>query len=199
MLQFPDLRPHPLTRMLAAAIVFLTIVGSSAGLTAAQTADATPTPSAAPLTGTIKTVDYPIAIHEGTCESPIAQPAYTLTNATPWAEGAEKTVVVGVNPGPAVPVSESAITVKLDDLTSSPHVLAVHASAEAYGTLVACGPIAGIEQDNRLVIQLAPVDGGTVAGVAVIEKGDGLHVKLGDTTFDLKQDQVKVTVYLTGV
>ncbi len=121
---------------------------------------------------------------------------HTLTNATSWAEGAVDTVTVGVNPGPAVPVSETAFTAKLDDLAASPHVLAVHASAEDYGTIVACGPIAGIEHDNRLVIRLAPVNGGMIAGVAVIEKGDGLHLHLGDRTVDLKQDQVKVTVYL---
>ncbi len=186
---------RPLIRFLTAAFVVLVMIGSSVGLTTAQNANATPTP--APLTGTIKTAEYPIAIHAGTCESPIAQPAYPLTNATPWGEGAEETTVAGVNPGPAVPVSESAITAKMDDLTASPHVLAVHASAGDYGTLVACGQIAGIEYDNRLVIRLAPVNGGTIAGVAVIEKGDGLHVKLGDRTFDLKQDQVRIAVYLT--
>lgn len=188
----PQPHPRPLPRLLAATFVVLAMFGSSIGLISAQTA----TPGPAPLTGTIKTVDYPIAIHEGTCESPIAQPAYTLTNATSWAEGAVDTVAVGVNPGPAVPVSETAFTAKLDDLAASPHVLAVHASAEDYGTIVACGPIAGIEHDNRLVIRLAPVNGGMIAGVAVIEKGDGLHLHLGDRTVDLKQDQVKVTVYL---
>ncbi|MGI8483268.1 MAG: hypothetical protein ACR2OU_03280 [Thermomicrobiales bacterium] len=188
-------RSHPLAPLLAAAFTVLALTGNGVRLTAAQTSNATPTP--APLTGTIKTADYPIAIHEGTCESPIAQPAYPLTDATPWGKGAEETTVAGVNPGPAVPVSESAITAKLDDLTATPHVLAVHASAGDYGTLVACGQIAGIEYDNRLVIRLAPVNGGTISGIAVIEKGDGLHVKLGDRTFDLKQDQIRVTVYLT--
>ena len=192
---FPHLRPRPLARLFVAAFLVLIMVGSTVGPTAAQAATATPTP--APLTGTIKTVDYPIAIHEGTCESPIAQPAYTLTNATPWAVGAEDTVEVGINPGPAVPVSESTLTAKLDHLTSLPYVLAVHASAEDYGTIVACGPIAGIEHDKRLVIQLTSVNGGMISGVAVIEKGDGLHLDLGDKTFDLKRDQVKVTVYLT--
>lgn len=78
----------------------------------------TSTPILVAPVGTIRTVDYPIPIHQGTCESPVAQPDYTLTNATSWTVDNEKAKEVGVNPDPLVPVSESAITARLDDLTT---------------------------------------------------------------------------------
>lgn len=172
--------------------IALTLLAGNIGFAAAQTS----TPILVAPVGTIGTVDYPISIHQGTCESPVAHPDYTLTNAT-WTVDNEKAKEVGVNPDPLVPVSESAITARLDDLTSTPYVLAVHASPDEYGTIVACGQIAGTGLDGKLVIRLTSVGDASVAGVAVIEKGKGLSLNLDKDSFDLKDDQARITVYLS--
>ncbi len=124
--------------------IALTLLAGNIGFAAAQTS----TPILVAPVGTIGTGDYPISIHQGTCESPVAQPDYTLTNATPWAVDNEKAKEVGVNPDPLVPVSES-------------------------------------------------VGDASVAGVAVIEKGKGLSLNLDKDSFDLKDDQARITVYLS--
>jgi hypothetical protein len=186
--------------------IALTLLAGNIGFAAAQTS----TPILVAPVGTIGTVDYPISIHQGTCESPVAQPDYTLTNATPWAvdneNAKEKEIGVNLNPDPlvpVVPVSESAITAKFDDVTGTPYVLAmpavpaVHASPEGYETIVACGEIAGTGLDGKLVIRLASVGDGNVAGIAVIEKGKGLSLNLDKDSFDLKDDQARITVYLS--
>jgi len=57
----------------------------------------------------------------------------------------------------------------MDDLTGTPHVVAVHASPEEYGTVVACGEIAGYLNDGQLVFALRSVDGSAVSGIAILD------------------------------
>jgi len=181
-----------LRRSLALALVTLTLAGTSAGLAAAQEGVATPGPATA-----IANEVNPVAIHQGTCESPVGQPAFMLQDATPWGSSDDAPTVVGTNPGPPVAVSESEISASLDDLTTTPYVVAVHASADDYGTIVACGQIAGIERAGALVIQLAAAGDSTVSGIAVIEQNDGLHLDLGDDrNIQITEDKLDITVYL---
>jgi len=183
---------HALRRSFALALVTLTLAGTSAGLAAAQAA-VTPSPA----TTTSANAVNPVAIHQGTCTSPVGQPAYMLEDATPWGSGDEAPTVVGTNPGPPVAVSQSEISASLDDLTTTPYVVAVHASADDYGTIVACGQIAGIEHAGALVIQLAAAGDSTVSGIAVIEQNDGLHLNLGDDrNIQITEDKLAITVYL---
>ena len=67
-------------RLLTGTFIALTLLAGNIGFAAAQTS----TPILVAPVGTIRTVDYPISIHQGTCESPVAQPDYTFTNATSW-------------------------------------------------------------------------------------------------------------------
>jgi len=182
---------HALRRSLALALVTLTLAGTTAGPAAAQEA-ATPSPA----TTTANAVS-PVAIHQGTCASPVGQPAFMLEDATPWGSGDDAPTVVGTNPGSPVAVSQSEISASLDDLTATPYVVAVHASADDYGTIVACGQIAGTEHAGALVIQLAAAGDSTVSGIAVIEQTDGLHLNLGDDrNIQITEDKLDITVYL---
>lgn len=184
---------HALRRSLALALVTLTLAGASVSLAAAQEG-ATPSPAT---TTTSANAVNPIAIHQGTCESPVGQPAYMLEDPTPWGSGGDDTTTIGTNPGPPVAVSKSEISASLDALTSTPYVVAVHANADDYGTIVACGQIAGIERDGTLVIQLTAADDSGVSGIAVIEQNNGLHLDLGDDrTIQITEDKLDITVYL---
>jgi hypothetical protein len=163
------LRTRLLPTLFAAVLVLL--VSASA---AAQ--NATPTDIGAPSEG------YPVAIHEGSCEEPTEEPAWQMeeTAVSIGVDQEEPTVV-----GEAVtrPVFETTGTldVSFDDLAGSAHVIAVHASADDFGTVVACGAIAGIEVDGQLVVALVPAGDSDVSGVAMITRDD---------------DQTQVTVYI---
>ena len=66
--------------------------------------------------------------------------------------------------------SSGEIDKKLDDLANEGNVIAVHASPDDYATLVACGQIAGVKEDGKVAIALAPVGDSTTVGVAILEE-----------------------------
>lgn len=138
--------------------------------------DATPqaTP-AGPSTG------YPVAIHSGTCGDLSAEPAYQIGEAitfgvgdegepeTIGAEGGVTTVLLGVS---------ATVDSDLETLGSDGHAIAVHAGPDD-ATVIACGPIAGAVNDGELALAIAPIEDGTVVGVAVLnEDGDETMAKV---------------------
>ena len=124
---------------------------------------------------------YPIAIHEGTCNNPVAEPAWQIDDAVSIGVDQEEPEVIGLQASRVVTEATGTVDVSLDDLGGSEHVVAVHASPDEFGTLVACGHIAGIKDDGQLVIALAPVGESEVSGIAVLQE-DG--------------DQTELTVYV---
>jgi hypothetical protein len=145
------------------------------GSAAAQDATPAATPGGPP-------EGYPVAIHQGSCAEPTAQPAFDLGNATaPGTDQGGEVETIGQQAGPILLVSSSTVEIALDDLGAQPHVIAVHASPDDYETIVACGQIGGIKADGRIAFALEPVGSSTTVGVAILEEDD---------------DQVQSTVYV---
>ena len=164
------------TAPLFAAVLLL---GSSSAIASQAT------PAAGDSTGG----NYPVAIHQGTCEMPTAQPAYQLDNTTPFGADQPDATVLGTPTGVPVLTSKGSIDATLEDVANGGNVLAIHASPEMFGTIIACGQIAGPNIDGKLTIALQPVGDSTVTGVAILgEDSTGL---LG-----LGKDQIAVTVYV---
>lgn len=164
--------------------LFFAVMLSFLSLSAVAAQSATPQVTPAGPSG-----GYPIAVHEGTCQSPTAEPAWDVGNAITIGSDQDSPDMVGQPVGAPVLQVTKAIDVKLDDLGNQPYVLAVHASADDYDTIVACGQIAGVNQDGKLVIALAPVGGGTVNGIATLDSDTSGVLGIG-------KDQTNVTVYL---
>lgn len=151
---------------------------------AATAQDGTPGTTDAPAAG------YPVAVHEGTCADPTAQPAFEIGDAVPRGSDSEDEVeTIGIMPIAEIFGIGSTLDTTLDDMSETVHVIAVHASAEDFGTVIGCGQIAGVEQDGRVVVALAPTSGGTITGIAFVDTDEAGLLGLGD-------EQVQVTVYL---
>lgn len=163
--------------LLGIIALMLSVVGG----TAAQ--DATPTPGP-----TSSAPNYPVAIHEGTCSSPIAQPKWDVSNAQVIGTGSDSVDQLGSG---GTPVYQASATVdaKLDDVASSPYVIAVHASPEDYSTIVACGVVAGPKVDGKLVVALTAVSGSGISGIATLDEDTSGVLGIG-------KDQIKVTAYV---
>jgi hypothetical protein len=172
-----EIRKHVLTSICAAA---LTLLVAPAAMAQESTVEATP---GGPSEG------YPVAIHEGTCDNPSAEPAWQLDDALSIGVGQEDPEVVGAEVTRPVAATSGALDVSFDDLTGSEYVVAVHASPDEFGTLAACGGIAGIVEDGKLVIALAPVGASGVSGVAILDRDDAGFLDLGE-------DQTQLSAYI---
>jgi hypothetical protein len=181
--------PRHAIRGFVAALVASALLATVAGV-AAQ--DATPTPAS------IDRASYPISIHAGTCDDPVAQPlGTTLDTEVAGLDGGER---AGVSDEAPVLTATGTVDASLDDLTGTPHVVAVHASADAYGTIVACGEIAGYTEDGRLVVALRSVDGSEVSGIAILDDGPSfLNEVLRDFDLDLGIDLGSGELTLTAL
>jgi len=167
-------------------VTLLALCASMALLGSSVSAQAT-TPAATPGG---PSAGYPVAIHNGTCDNPTAEPAWKLDDAIGVGIGSDNTPdTIGVVKGAPVLESSTKVSVKLDDLGKDPHVIAVHASAEKYGTIIACGTIGGVKDNGKVVISLTAVNGSTVVGVAILDEDNSGVLGLG-------KDQTQVTVYL---
>jgi len=144
--------------------------------------DASPSPASSETT-------HPVAVHEGTCDDPVAQPAAEVADTAAIGAGSDDPEVVGEPTGPGILEANATIDGSLDDFTGAPHVIAVHASATDYDTIVACGQIAGVKEDGKLVVALTPVDESGVTGIATLDEDTSGVLGLGD-------DELKITVYL---
>jgi hypothetical protein len=168
------------------ALLGLMTVGISSAMAqsdASPAGDETPTPTlpATPpeqAATAVAQLNYPVAVHQGTCESPTAQPAYELDNAAPYGEGVDGAEVLGTSATSPVLSVNGSIDVSLDDVVNGTHVIAVHASPETFGTIVACGGIAGTLADGKLVVALQPVGDSTLSGIAILEEGDETNVTI---------------------
>jgi hypothetical protein len=173
-----------LIRFLTAALFAVLLTAIAASTSSAQTATPQATPGG-PSAG------YPVAIHNGTCNNITAEPAWKLDDATGVgiSDNGKTPDTLGTAQGAPVLESSTKIDVKLDDLGSGPHVVAVHASAEKYNDIIACGTIGGVKDNGKVVIPLVPVNGSTVVGIAILDEDNSGVLGLG-------KDQTQVTVYL---
>ena len=170
--------PISVTRRLAIGASILAS-GLFAGAATAQ--EATPT---------LPTEGFPVAIHQGTCDDLTAQPNYEIANAVTHGSNNEEAESIGSAEAlPVVLGASATIESSLNDLADEGNAIAVHASADDYGTIVACGNIAGMKDEGKLVVALNSEDDSTVVGVAILDEDNAGALGLGD-------DQVKATVYL---
>jgi hypothetical protein len=134
-------------------------------------------------------MDYPVAVHEGTCNDMTQKPAWDFDNATPIGENSDDAEAIGSHATNPILETSGTIDTKLDDLGETAYSLAIHASSDDYATIVACGEIGGAKVDGKLVIALAPVGKSLVTGVAIFDSDNSGVLGLGD-------EQTKVTVYV---
>jgi hypothetical protein len=143
--------------------------------------DATQTPTMAAAGGP-PPVAHPVALHQGTCQQPVAEPAFDLGTAGPPTDEAGQVIPAqGVQTGP--PLLEAVadgLEFNLGDtlVSGQPYVVLVHESAQNYTTLLACGELAGPFTDDNLAVALRPINNAGFAGVATFSGG-------GDTTSSL--------------
>lgn len=133
---------------------------------------------------------YPVAIHAGSCDDLTAQPNFEIANAVTFGVDDDDVETIGTaGSEPAILSASATIDDSLNDLANDGNAVAVHASADDYDTVIACGTIAGIKDDGKLVIALNSTDDATVVGIAILDEDNSGVLGLGD-------DQVKATVYL---
>jgi len=132
---------------------------------------------------------YPVGIHEGTCANPTAEPAWQTDDAVAIGVDDDEPEVIGTDITRTVAETTATLDVTLDDLAGSEHVVAIHASPDQFGTIVACGQIAGIKEDGKLVVALAEVGDSAVTGVAILDEDESGFLGLGD-------EQTQMTVYI---
>ena len=150
---------RPVIRALIATFAAASLLAASLVAVAAQGATPTPVSSEQP--------SYPVSIHAGTCDDLTAQPiGPTLDTEIAGLDGGER---AGISDEGPILVASGTVERSMDDLTGTPHVVAVHASPADYGTVVACGEVAGYVDDGRLVFALRGVDGSDVAGIAIFD------------------------------
>lgn len=156
------------------ALLTLLMLGVAPGL--AQQATPTPPPGSPPASSG---GELPVAVHPGTCPQPTPEPEFTLTNTIVAGSEVAEAEVVGETPGPSVLASSSAADIALADLAGSPRVIAVHQSPDEFGTLVACGTIAGLLSDGTMTVSLQEVEGSGISGVAILqEDGDQTNISV---------------------
>jgi len=150
------------------AMAIATILSVGLASTFAQQATPTPEPGAA------QGVDYPVAVHEGTCPMPTPEPAFDLSNTIVAGSDVAEGEQVGQTTGqPALVSGNPGVEVSIDDLTASPYAIAIHKSPDEFQTLVACGAIAGTLADGQLVVTLQPVQGSGISGIAFLTEEEG--------------------------
>jgi hypothetical protein len=156
----------------------------SCGIVTVAAQDATPgsTP-AGPSAG------YPVAIHEGTCDDPKAEPVMQFEDATATPADNDAANVVGQAVSGVLLLSSGTVDLTFQDVTDAPYVIAVHASPEAFGTIVACGQIAGFDDAGTLAVALTPVGDSTTVGVAILKSSDAAGT-------DIEDGQLQASIYV---
>lgn len=132
---------------------------------------------------------YPVAIHEGTCDAPGAEAAWQIDDALSIGVNEDEPNVIGLALTRTVTSASGALDFTLDSVAGSDYVVAVHASPDEFGTVVACGQIAGIKVDGKLVIALIPVGESEVNGIAILDEDD-------EGFLGLDEDQTHLTAYI---
>lgn len=168
--------------LLGTGLVGAVATTSLAGMAAAQESTP-PAHHAGPPSG------FPVAIHEGRCDDLTPEPAYEIGDALSPAVLGEDVDTVGQQARSVLLKTSATIDATIEDLASREHVLAVHHSADQYGTIVACGRIAGVVDAGRLEIAVPPAGDVATAGVAVFDADGSGALALGE-------GQLQVTVYV---
>jgi hypothetical protein len=117
--------------------------------------------------------EYPVAVHQGTCPQPEAEPVGDPVNAQVFGSTAEEAESAGTSEFPPALTAEITLDSPLTEVTDVPHVVAIHQSPDEFGMVIACGDIAGSVVENVLIAPIRPVNQGTVAGTATIQEEDG--------------------------
>lgn len=156
------------------------------------------TPVATPSTDAERGAAYPVSIHEGTCEDVVAQPVGPAieTNVAGLDDDAE---LIGPSSEEPVLVATADYDGTIDYFTESPHVIAIHESPETYGTIVACGEIAGYSDGDELVFAIRSGPDSSVSGIATVRENTTVvdqALDLVDQSVDFGDDSVHVTVYV---
>ncbi len=149
-------------------------VAAAGGVAVAQ--EATPGSSPPAPTGATPppvTQVYPVALHQGSCPAPEAEPVVDPRDAQVFGSTAEEPQQVGTSQFPPALTAQLVFELGIQDVTSVPHAIAVHQSPEEFGTVIACGDIAGIVAEGVLIVPIRPVNQGTVAGTATIQEEEG--------------------------
>lgn len=133
------------------------------------------------------TETYPVAIHQGICAQPTAEPAYQIGELRGFIDQNNQVIPQTQfqgQPTSALLTSGIGIVPKLDDLLgSTPYVILVHKSAQDYTTYLACGAIGGPVVGDQLVVALRPLNGSDLAGVAILTRATpGLGGSNNNTT-----------------
>lgn len=179
-----------LCQLLAAAGA-ATLLTASGAVSLAQDA----TPSA---TKVDDAVVHPVSIHQGTCDEPVPQPVGQTADSQIVGLD-DDALFIGATSQPPVVSARLDFDGTIDDLTETPHVVAVHTSPQEYGSIVACGEIAGFEHDGTLVIPVLGTNDSGVSGIAVVSQERSLIDRaLGelDPSLRLTDDSVSISVYL---
>ena len=175
-----------------AVIAFVVMAGLAMSAASVAAQDATGTAVAQDMTQTATaqmmtqtppapappTPNHPVALHEGTCQQPTAEPAFDLGETAPFSNDQGTAIPQqefrGKLTAPPLLISSGQPDVALDNLLdpAKPYVVVVHESEQAYETYLACGEVGGPVIDDRLVIGIRPLNNSGVAGTATFEGGD---------------------------
>ena len=118
---------------LLAATGAATLLTASGAVSLAQDA----TPSA---TKVDDAVVHPVSIHQGTCDEPVPQPVGQTADSQIVGLD-DDALFIGATSQPPVVSARLDFDGTIDDLTETPHVVAVHTRPQEYGSIVACGEI----------------------------------------------------------
>lgn len=181
-----------LTRYMSAIVGATLLLALALAGVSAQDTPSTPT-----LDQPERGLAYPVSIHRGTCDDPVLQPVGPAIEAgvAGWQPGAE---VSGVTAQGPVLVAEADYDGTIEHFTETPHVIAIHESSEDYGTIIACGEIAGYVDDDTLVIPLRG-DDSPLSGVAIISENTMIveeALELVDESLAFDHASIHLTVYI---
>ncbi len=149
------------------ALVIASLLSVVWAAASAQQATPTVSPGAPP-----QGIEYPVAVHMGACPMPTPEAEITLANTIVAGSDVAEATFIGVTPGQPVLVSSTEADISLDDLAGTERVIALHKSADEFGTLVACGTISGTKADGLLVISLQEVEMSGVSGIAILDENE---------------------------
>ena len=153
---------------MALSLGLMTAGGVAVAQQATPPTSATPGASPPPVTQ-----EYPVAVHQGSCPQPEAEPVGDPVNAQTFGSTAEGAQAVGTSALPPALTAEIALDSPLTEVTDVPHVVAIHQSPDEFGMVIACGDIAGSAVESVLIIPIRPVNQGTVAGTATVQEEEG--------------------------
>lgn len=139
------------------------------------------TQAAAPTSGPAEAGSglLPVALHEGTCQDPVPEPAFDAGDLQPRTPGEGQTAVAedirGTLTGPPVLAASAEIATNIDAVLdpATPYVIIVHQSAEDFNSYFACGEVGGPAFDDDVITAIRPLNSSGYAGIGIISAGEG--------------------------